>query len=682
MGKPQCLRIDPRWGLLLLWALMSLPVCAEDLTDLSLEELLDVEVTSVGKKSQALADAAAAVFVIDAEDIRRSGATAIPELLRMVPGLQVGRLDANKWAISARGFNGRFANKLLVLIDGRTLYTPSFSGVYWEQQDLLLADIERIEVIRGPGATLWGANAVNGVVNIITRSAESTQGGLLSVAAGGEERGAAAVRYGAEIAPETFARFYAQYRERDALVTINGEAGRDGWDSGQGGFRIDARLAGGDLFTLQGDLYRNNLRQQLRIPSPEVLPERYMLVDDRLQASGANLLARWERALSVSSQVSLQLYYDHVERDEYYVAQRHDILDIDFQHRVMLGARHDLVWGVGYRHVADDFSTTRLVSLVPDADARALWNGFLQDEITLLPGRLNLTLGSKFEHNDYTGVELQPNARLLWRASPRSSLWASVSHAVRTPSRAERSAKVWARVVDSGLPPPAPASLVAATVGNDDVVSESLTAYELGWRLMPMSRLSLDLALFYNDYDELRTSGDAPVVVGADRDALYLDLPFANQGRGHSYGAELAGELQLRDWWRLAFAYGFLEIDLEVPESSRDRSNDSLARADPRQQLSLRSLMSPRQDLDLDLWLRYVDGNYPAFDIGQFSSLRIPAYWELDVRLAWRPRPGLEFALVGQNLLSPSHQEGYPEAFAALPLEVQRGVYASVRVDF
>ncbi|RNE91754.1 TonB-dependent receptor [Marichromatium sp. AB32] len=676
------MRMMAGWMLPLLTSLLVMPVRGEDLTELSLEELLDVEVTSVGKKSQALADAAAAVFVIGAEDIRRSGATALPELLRMVPGLQVSRLDANKWAVSARGFNGRFANKLLVLIDGRTLYTPSFSGVYWEQQNPLLEDIERIEVIRGPGATLWGANAVNGVINIITRSAENTLGGLASLGAGSEQRAMAALRYGAEVAPDTFARLYAKYQDHDALITLDGDGGRDDWDSGQGGFRVDSRFADGNRLTFQGDLYRSNLRQQLNVPAPEVLPERYVAVDDRLQASGANFLARWERALSVSSQVSLQLYYDHVERDEYYVSQRHDILDVEFQHRVMLGARHDLVWGLGYRHVADDFSGGVLVDLDPDAESRELWNGFLQDEIDLVPGRLHLTLGSKFEHNDYTGFELQPNIRLLWHATDRSSVWGSVSRAVRTPSRAERSAEVWARVIESGLPGSWPQSLVFATAGDDDFVSESLIAYELGWRLAPSSRLNLDLTLFYNDYDDLRSSGDGVVQTGADGDALYFSLPFDNQASGSGYGVELAAEWQLREWWRLALAYGYLEVELEVPETSLDRSNETLARADPRQQFSLRSLMNPREDVDLDLWLRYVDSSYPPFDIGRFSDSRIPAYWELDVRLAWRPRAGLELALVGQNLLSPAHPEGYPEAFAALPLEVQRGVYASVRLEF
>ena len=348
-----------------------------DLTDLSLEELLDVQVTSVGKKAQSLADAAAAVFVISNEDIRRSGATSVPEALRMAPGLTVKRLDANKWSVSARGFAGRLSNKLLVLIDGRTVYSPAFSGVYWEQQDVMLEDIERIEVIRGPGATLWGANAVNGVINILTKSAAATQGGLLAAGGGSEERALGALRYGGELAPGTFARAYVKYNERDALVTASGEDGRDAWDIAQGGFRVDSTLAAGDRVTLQGDLYQSNLRQQLLVPDP-FLPAFMSAIDDRLNASGWNLLGRWERALSVTSDVSFKLYYDHAERQEYYAGQRNDILDLEFQQRAKVGERHDLVWGLGYRNIDDHFDNTLITNVNPAAENRNLWNAFIQ----------------------------------------------------------------------------------------------------------------------------------------------------------------------------------------------------------------------------------------------------------------------------------------------------------------
>ncbi|MBK1723992.1 TonB-dependent receptor [Thiocystis violacea] len=666
-----------------MFLLAATPALSADLTELSMEELLAVEVTSVGKKTQSLSDAAAAIFVISNDDIRRSGATSVPEALRMAPGLEVKRLDANKWAISARGFSGRFANKLLVLIDGRTVYTPSFSGVYWENQDVMLADIDRIEVIRGPGATLWGANAVNGVINIITRSAAATQGGLLIAGGGNEERAIGALRYGAEPAPGTFARVYAKYNARDALITSLGDDGRDEWDIGQGGFRVDSTLGSGDRVTLEGDLYRSNLRQQLEVPDPLAVPTFSDAIDDHINAEGWNLLGRWERALSVSSDVSLQLYYDHAEREEYYVAQRADVLDLDLQQRAKAGERHDIVWGLGYRNIADHFNDTDLVTLTPDSENRDLWSGFVQDEIELLRDRLRLTLGTKIEHNDYTGLEIQPNVRLLWKVSEQSTLWSAISRAVRTPSRAERSATVSTRVADTGLPAPYPQSLLLQSVGDTGYASETLIAYELGLRTTPTRRLSLDLSLFYNDYDQLRTSGTSSDQASPNEDGvLVLELPFANQASGHGYGLELAADLQVREGWRLALAYSYLDLDLTASADTLDSSNETQSRTDPRQELSLRSLMNPRPNIDVDLWLKYVDRTFPAFDIGAYSNEPIPAYWTLDLRLAWRPRADLELALVGQNLLSESHQEGYQDAFATVPLEVQRGLYATLRLDF
>ncbi|WP_207188571.1 TonB-dependent receptor plug domain-containing protein [Thiocystis minor] len=668
-------------GIILLLAGVTAARGDGDLTELSIEELLDVKVTSVGKKTQSLSDAAAAVFVVSNEDIRRSGATSIPDALRMVPGLQVKRLDANKWAISARGFSGRFANKLLVLIDGRTIYTPSFSGVYWENQDAMLADVERIEVIRGPGATLWGANAVNGVINIITKSAAETQGGLAEVGVGSEERAIGALRYGGKLAPDTYARFYAKYNERDALITTLGEDGGDDWDLGQGGFRVDSVFASGDRVTFKGDLYHSRLRQQLEIPDPLAAPTYTESVDDRMTAEGWNLLGRWERALSVSSNASFQFYYDHSDRNEGYVGQRHDIIDLDFQQRAKAGERQDIVWGLGYRGIDDRFHSTDLAGLTPSRENRNLWSGFLQDEIELVSERLRLTLGSKVEHNEYTGLEVQPNLRLLWKASEQSSLWGAVSRAVRTPSRAELSASVTTRVEAAGAPDSLP--ILVSSVGDTGYKSESLIAYELGLRTAPMKRLSLDVALFYNDYDQLRTSGTISELELSLADGyLDLEMPFDNEASGHGYGLEVSADFQARDWWRLVLAYSYLDLDLKASAETLDTSNDTQARTDPRQQISFRSLMNPRPDIDLDLWVRYVDQTYPAFDVSRYSDQLIPAYWTLDLRLAWRPRAGLELAIVGQNLLSPSHQEGYSDAYGNIPLEVQRGLYGTIRLAF
>jgi iron complex outermembrane receptor protein len=668
------------------------PALATDLTGLSLEELLAVEVTSVGKKAQSLADAAAAVFVIGSEDIRRSGATSIPEALRMAPGIQVKRLDANKWAVSARGFNGRFANKLLVLIDGRTVYTPSFSGVYWENQDVMLADVERIEVIRGPGATLWGANAVNGVINIITKSAADTQGGLAIAGAGTEERAFGALRYGFEPAEGTFARAYVKYHERDALRTILGDDGQDNWDIGQGGFRVDSTLVSGDSLTLHGDVYSARLNQQIGVPDLSFRNFDGLKLQDTPRAEGWNLVGRWERALSVTSSLSVQLYYDHSERSETYVDQRHDILDIELQHSATVGSRHDIVWGIGYRNIDDRFRQSRYITSELDADNRSQWSAFLQDDVTLVPERLRLTLGTKLEHNDYTGLEVQPNLRLLWKPNDKNSLWSAVSRAVRTPSRLERSGKVIALTVPPGRTTPhlanagigpAPLPIVISSAGSSGVESETLTAYELGYRLSPTRRAHFDLAVFYNDYRNLRgVRGDASSPRLTSEGYIDITLPWDNSASGQSYGAELAAELQVADWWRMPIAYSYLDLVLDAEDNRNDSSLMAIERADARHKLSLRSLMSPREDLDLDLWLRYVSDSYPDIDVGTYGALKIPAYWELDLRVAWRPQRRVELAIVGQNLLNDAHAEGYQATVGGIPAELERGVYGSLRIDF
>ncbi|MCF7983952.1 MAG: TonB-dependent receptor, partial [Thiohalocapsa sp.] len=488
----------------------------------------------------------------------------------------------------------------------------------------------------------------------------------------------------------TFARAYVKYNERDSLETIFGEDGGDRWDIGQGGFRVDSTLRSGDRLAFHGDFYRSNLDQQLGVPDPTV-PLHVLPVEDRARAEGWNLLGRWERALSVTSSLSLQVFYDHAERDEFYVGQHHDVLDVELQQRARLGKRHDLVWGLGYRRIADDFDITRYVSFEPVSDRRDQWNAFIQDEIALQADRLRLTLGAKVEHNDYTGFEVQPNLRLLWKPGERSSLWGAVSRAVRTPARVEQTGVVWAtvappgqRLEDRGLGSRAlPLPLLVATTGDEDYRSETLTAYELGYRFSPSRQLNLDLALFYNEYDDLRTSGDdIPAAQITPEGFLFLDLPFGNRASGESYGLELAAELQINDWWRVPLTYSYLELDIENADGSFDQSNPPLARTDPRQQFSLRSLMSPREDVDVDLWLRYVDSTYPEFDVGVFGSQRIAAYWQLDLRLAWRPRPAVELSLVGQNLLEEAHQEGYQAAFGMVPVQVQRGVYGAVRLEF
>ena len=654
-----------------------------DLTELSFEELMDVEITSVSRHSQPLSEAAAVVFVISNEDLRRSGATSIPEALRMVPGMQVAQIESNKWSVSARGFAGRFANKLLVLVDGRTVYTPGFSGVYWEQLDLVLEDIERIEVIRGPGATLWGANAVNGVINIITKSAVDTQGGLALIGVGNEERLGGTLRYGEEMAAGVHGRAYVNYAEKDEMVTVSGEAAADAWNIRQGGFRVDSEPTSGDRLSLQGDVYRGDYDQHVRVPT--LTPPTYTdTFHDTAEGSGWNLLGRLDHPLSVSSDFTLQLYYDHYERKEAaLVWQDFDTFDIDFQHHSRLAERHNLIWGLGYRGVRASTRSTEYVSSDFDSLTTELWSGFIQDELELIEDKLRLTLGSKFEHNDMTGFEYQPNVRLLWQLEQDKVLWAAVSRAVRTPSIGERHWGSDTLTIPPMLPPyNSPLPILIVSQGNNDFETEELLAYEVGFRINPQPTLSLDLALFFNEYDNLRSVEASLPQMADDGPYLVLESPMANKGHGSVYGLELAADWLVRKDWRLALAYSFAEADLKTDADSVDRYNALLEENLPRHQLSLRSLKNLRPDIDFDLWLRYVDESYTMRPDAFFGSATIDGYWDLDLRLAWRPVKRIELALVGQNLLQDSRFEGTQESFSAADSEVQRGVYGTVKIDF
>jgi iron complex outermembrane receptor protein len=640
-----------------------------DLTGLSLEDLMGVKVTSVSKKEQSLSDSAAAVFVITNEDLRRSGVTSIPDALRMVPGLSVARISSSKWAVNSRGTANRFGGKLLVLIDGRSVYTPSFSGVYWEVQNVMLEDVERIEVIRGPGATLWGANAVNGVINIITRHAEDTQGGLVSVGGGINETAFASTRYGTSLGDNTYARIYAKGFKEDEFQTPQGDDSGDNWDMHQGGFRWESELNASDSVNLQGDIYQGDINQQIILPS--VAAPWSIEVDDDTEVSGGNLLARWQSILSSTSEFTLQAYYDGTEREEAFVHERRNSFDLDFQHRFSPGTRHDIVWGTRYRYTIDDFAANSVVSITPESREDNLYSAFLQDEISLVQNYLRLTLGSKFEHNDYTGYEVQPGLRLLWLPRPQHRLWTSVSRAVRIPSRIENDAILLTKVL-----PPSVASyglpVFMKTYGDTDAASEELTAWELGYRFVPHQAFSLDITTFYNDYKNVRTIEPEGFV----NKGTYIEqvFSFTNEFSAHSYGAEVAGSWQAARWVKLDLAWSYLASDM-------DEAGALSVGKEPKHQVSLRSAFTPRKDLDLDLWFRYVDSTGGLYVPADNSLFDIDDYLTLDIRLAWRPADNWELSLVGQNLLESSHLEFVQESYA-LPIEVERGVYGKITWRF
>lgn len=620
-------------GWLLLTPCIAYAAPAEQMVDfshMSIEELANIEISSVSKKKESLSDAAAAVFVITQEDIRRSGYTSLPEVLRLAPNLQVARVDSSQYAITARGFNTTTANELLVLIDGRTVYTPLFSGVFWDAQDVMLQDVERIEVISGPGGTLWGSNAVNGVINIITRSATDTQGTLLSAGVGTEERGGA-VRYGGKVDEDTSFRVYAKGFERDHTEHANGTDAHDRWTRQQAGFRLDSGTHG-DKFTLQGDLYDGE-SDQLR-GSDKTL-------------SGVNLLGRWNHALGGDDSVQVQAYFDRTRRNYPGLFQEQlDTYDLDIQHRFRWSKSQDIVWGGGYRVMEDHVTNSAALAFLPERRSLKLANMFVQDSIALSEG-LKLTLGIKFEHNSYTGTETQPSARIAWKLNEKSLLWSAVSRSVRTPSRID---------TEFLVPGQAPFLLV----GNKDFDSEELIAYEVGYRADLTKNLSFSVSAFYNDYDKLRSIETLPSGV----------LMIGNNLQGNTYGAEIWGNYRINDWWRLSAGYNYLRKDLELASGSTDVTSLDALKTDPRYQFSLRSSMNLPRNLELDMTLR---------SIGSLSASDVPSYTELDARLGWKVSKNMSLSVTGFNLLDRQHPE-----FGSLPnrSEFHRSVYMEAAWQF
>src|SRR2546423_1910419 len=552
-----------------------------DLADLSIEELGNIQITSVSKHAERLSDAPAAIFVITGDDIRRSGATRLAEALRLAPNLEVARVSASSYAISARGFNNTIANKLLVLIDGRTVYTPLFSGVFWDAQDVMLEDVERIEVISGPGATLWGANAVNGVINVITRRASDTQGAFAYGRAGDLERGVGA-RYGGTMGSAGAYRVYGRFFDVFNTSRADGSTASDGWSKGQVGFRTDWGTAT-NAFTVQGDAYRGSLDQA---------------IGDDTSISGNNLLGRWNRDLAGWGQLQVQSYFEHTERDiPGTFAERLNIYDVEFQHGLRAIGANRLTWGGGYRYGDDRVSNSAFLAFLP-ADRRLRWaNVFAQDEIALLES-LRLTLGLKFESNYYTGTEPLPSARLAWKLQPQRLLWGAVSRALRAPSRIDRDFFVTA----------GPTQIA----GGPDFASEVVKVIELGYRDQPSPQATYSVSLFHNIYDKLRSVEPISPTTSV----------LGNKMEGTGDGLEAWGNYQAAKNWRLSAGASFLRQRLSFKPDSGD-TNASAAGNDPAHQWLLRS------SVDLS--------NCPELGIGVRRDAALPhpsgpPYTAVDVR--------------------------------------------------
>lgn len=665
------IRSFPRWMLLLLpvllmpsiegWSQESLS-SSPALKKLSMEELMNIEVTSVSRRPEKLTESPSAIQVITHEDILRSGATSIPEVLRLATNLHVAQKNSHDWAISARGFNTDLANKLLVLIDGRTVYTPLFSGVFWDRQDYLLEDIERIEVISGPGSTLWGSNAVNGVINIITKSASDTQGLYGEAGVGSMLKYFAGARYGRKIGSNVSLRLYGKYFDRDHAFFAEGKNASDSWNMAQGGFRLDAKQSEKNTITFQGDYYQGDLN---------------LSTGGKSRVDGNNILTRWTRKFSEESNMSLQLYYDRTYLDQPVPESRSDdgailiapagtlkedlnTLDIDYQHSFLLGKRNHFVWGLGYRRTHDDVENSPSLAFSPPVLNRNLFSGFLQDEIKLLDNFF-FTIGTKVERNDYTGFEYSPSAKFQWDIGDRQTLWAAVSRAVRIPSRVDANI----RFPTPGL---APLGVDNILVGGENFKAETVIAYELGYRRQIGSAMSVSIATFYNVYDRIRSTSLSPPdpVLG-----LPFPLYYDNNLEGETYGAEISATYQLFDWWHITGGYSFFNQDIRVKSGKFDFNNAINENADPRHRFSIRCALDLPQNFQFNISLRSI-GSFQFNN--NVKADTVSSYTELEARLGWTPSRKFEISITGQNLLDNHHLE-YVISSPNLTAEIKRSFY-------
>jgi iron complex outermembrane receptor protein len=618
-----------------------------DLSDISLDTLVNTEITSVSRKEEKLSRAAAAVFVISQEDIRRSGLNSIPELLRMVPGITVAQIDANQWAITSRGFNEVLADKMLVLMDGRTLFDPLSSGTYWDVQDTILEDIERIEVIRGPGSTLWGANAVNGVVNIITKKAKDTQGGLVVAEGGSRDGGGTEARYGGKLGDRGFYRIFTKYSGQSAFTDALGHEAADDWSTIRGGFRTDWTLSPKDDLTVQGNLYSGNEGQTV----PEFLtlsPPTSTSINDRTNMSGGYFLGRWHRVSSERFDTTVQAYFDRANRDQFGVlAELRHTIDLDFEQHFALGHGHDLVWGGDYRYSTDSTEGSLNIAFDPAARSTNLYGAFIQDQITLLPDRLTLTVGSKLEHNYYSGFALQPNVRLLWVVHPRYTVWMAISGASENSSRVDADI----RDGDSVTPGPNGVSTVMTSFGKPHLLPENVVAYQLGQRGQVGTWMAFDVAMFYNHYTNRHTDEPGVPFSTDSPPPLHTVIPSFTESNisGETHGVEISTKLKVTSFWSVTAGYTLFEIHLHAAPGSQDFDTAPESEgSSPRNAYQIRSELNLPHNLEFDAAVYYT---------GKLHDPEIPDYARVDARFGWRPSARLELSAGVQNLLDPRHFE-------------------------
>jgi iron complex outermembrane recepter protein len=682
-GNPTCRRSanDEDWRTLkryclciLLTTFLTIPAWPqqkpEDLTTRSIEDLMSIQVTSVSKTEQTLSHTASAVFVILQKDIGRSGATNIPDLLRMVPGMDVSQINGNTWAISARGFNGRFSNELLVLVDGRPVYTQTSGGVYWDVLDLPLEDIERIEVIRGPGGSVWGANAVNGVINIITSKASDTHGGLVIVGGGNVDQGFGTVQYGGNAGKQTDYRVYVKYLNQDHLPNSSGRDGGDGWHMLRGGFRTDSVLSSKDTLMLQGDIY--SARESIpTIGFPAVTATALQNVDQLGNLSGGFIQGAWDHTLSPHSDTTVQVSYDRYERDDI-IREGRGTLDVNFQHHFSGWKRQNIVWGLAYRYSASNSFGNLTASFVPADLTTQLFSSFVQDEITIIPYRLFLTVGTKLEHNYYTGFDLMPNIRVAWAPSPHHTLWAAVSKADRTPGELDASA----RSTLSGFPGPGGIPALVTFIGNPLVKNEGLIAYEMGYRTTVLKQLSIDFTAYYNNYSNQDTGEPSTPFLENTPAPTHLVVPitYENLMHGETHGFEVAVNWQATNRWTLSPGYAFEQIHMHLAPTSQDTTSvDGAEGSSPVNSAQLRSHFVLWQGLSWDT---------SAYFLGALTDPTEPSYTRLDTGPSWHFRERASLRIVGQNLLKDHHEEFVDSTESARTTQVKRSAYVKLSWQF
>jgi iron complex outermembrane receptor protein len=640
---------------------------SRNLADLSLEELMNESITSVSKKEQRIADAPAAIYVLTGEEILRAGHTSIPEALRMVPGLSVARIDSHTWVITARGFAGEYAGKLLVLIDGRSVYDPFFSGVNWELQDVPLEDLDRIEVIRGPGATLWGSNAVNGVINIITKSASDTQGGLV-VAGGGPQERSGTLRYGGQAGTAQY-RTYFKYNQNDNFVFPDNTPSQDDWHTWRAGFRTDWQATQANGFTLEGDLY--NGREDSSNTLASLMPPYSRTFTSEDNVSGENVLGRWTHTSGEHSHWSLQMDFAHTEAPAPTFGINRNILNFEFQQQLDLGSRQTVVYGAGYRFLHSNYANSFTVTHPQTSDSDRLANIFFQDEIALVKDRLALSLGVKGQRDEFSTFEWQPSTRLLWTPNHTNSIWLSVSRAVRVPNPLEIETRINETVLPGQESPATPPTLVSV-LPNPNLASETLIAYEAGYRLQPHNNIYLDIAAFVNVYDNLIVNEYYSTFLETTPAPVHLTIAssYDNEVKRETHGIEIAPSWQVTDWWKLAGGYTWLQMSLgsqQTLQVEEEQPGDS-----PRHQWNLRSSMQLPHAVTFDTALYYVDS---------LPTQGIASYTRLDARLGWRVSDSLNVSLTGTNLLHEAHAEFAPYG-TANRVEIRRTVYAMLTFRF